>query len=199
MNSTHNSLLYLEDTGHILVAVSVLFIVLDTLFLALRFYAGKLHKTSVGVDDLVILVAWFTHIGLCILGISMSIFSSPPVYGTDHISSNGLLCGCGQTSCLQLAEGPTHRGRMGEISLCSGVVVFTIVCVTKDLGNSALHSHLFQPDGTTGKPRSDMDFGCKLVCVSHRLLFTMQTVRVYVEQEDSRRKMHQCTPIIQAL
>jgi hypothetical protein len=71
MSSSHLNLA--EDTGHALIAVSDLFICLDTIFLMLRFYAGKLHKTSVGIDDLVILVAYFTHINLCILGISMSI------------------------------------------------------------------------------------------------------------------------------
>jgi hypothetical protein len=77
MSFTNYSHLYLaEDTGHILIAVSVLFIILDTIFLTLRFYAGILHKTSVGVDDFVISVAWCTHIGLCILGISTSI---PPL------------------------------------------------------------------------------------------------------------------------
>jgi hypothetical protein len=79
MSSTNYPHLYLaEDTGHILIAVSVLFIILDTIFLALRFYAGKLHKTSVGVDDFVISLAWCTHVGLCILGISRSILPLSP-------------------------------------------------------------------------------------------------------------------------
>lgn len=79
MNSTsHSHLKLAEDTGHILTAVSVVFICLDTIFLVFSFYAWGLNKASAGLDDLVISVAWFTHIGLCVLGISRPILPLSP-------------------------------------------------------------------------------------------------------------------------
>lgn len=59
-----------EDSGKTLVAISALFICLDTIFLGLRFYTQKLTRAPLGLDDFVIPFAWLTHVGLCILGIS---------------------------------------------------------------------------------------------------------------------------------
>jgi hypothetical protein len=56
-----NFIVLLADrTWHILIAGSVLFICLDTIFLMLRFYPGKLHKTLVEMDDLVTLLISLT-------------------------------------------------------------------------------------------------------------------------------------------
>lgn len=61
-----------EDRGQTMIAISVLFIVLDIVFLWLRAYAQKLARIAIGLDDIIISLACFTHIGLCILGISKS-------------------------------------------------------------------------------------------------------------------------------
>jgi uncharacterized membrane protein (DUF485 family) len=58
-----------ENQGHVLVAVAILFIVLDILFVALRSYAQRLNEASIGLDDMIIPFAWLSRIGLCILAI----------------------------------------------------------------------------------------------------------------------------------
>jgi hypothetical protein len=62
-----------EDSGQILVAISILFICSDTVFVALRFYARRMIRSSTGLDDFIIPFSWMTHVGLCVLGISKSI------------------------------------------------------------------------------------------------------------------------------
>lgn len=70
-NSAHYSTEYLaEDRGRTLISISVLFILLDTIFVALRLYGQRIARAPIGLDDFIIPLAWFTHIGLCILGIS---------------------------------------------------------------------------------------------------------------------------------
>ncbi|KAF1956866.1 hypothetical protein CC80DRAFT_593548 [Byssothecium circinans] len=60
-----------EDSGPTLIAISVLFIVLDSIFVALRFYARNLNHSPIGLDDFIVPFGWFNHVGLCILGITM--------------------------------------------------------------------------------------------------------------------------------
>jgi len=60
-----------EDSGKTLVTISILFIVVDTIFVALRFYSQRIARAPIGLDDVLIPFAWFAHIGLCILGITM--------------------------------------------------------------------------------------------------------------------------------
>lgn len=62
---------YLDEySGNILVSVCALFIVLETVFAALRFYARHLAASGFGWDDALIPLAWLTNVGLCILCIS---------------------------------------------------------------------------------------------------------------------------------
>ncbi|KAF2179123.1 hypothetical protein K469DRAFT_674827 [Zopfia rhizophila CBS 207.26] len=68
---THSPEYLAEDSGPTLVAIGALFICLDTIFVALRFYARRLNKSPIGLDDLVIPFAWLVNVGLCILGITM--------------------------------------------------------------------------------------------------------------------------------
>jgi len=68
--SPHTSEYLAENQGHVLVAFAVLFIIVDSLFVALRFYAQRLNKTPFGLDDLIIPFAWLVQVGLCLLGIS---------------------------------------------------------------------------------------------------------------------------------
>ncbi|MCJ1389690.1 hypothetical protein MMC18_002547 [Xylographa bjoerkii] len=59
-----------ESCGGTLIAISVLFIILEATFVMLRYYARHLTGTTRGWDDLIIPAAWFANLGLCILGIT---------------------------------------------------------------------------------------------------------------------------------
>jgi hypothetical protein len=59
-----------EYSGGTLIAISVLFIVLDTILVALRFYARHLIRSPICLDDFIVPFGWLTHVGVCILGIS---------------------------------------------------------------------------------------------------------------------------------
>lgn len=59
-----------EFKGNTLLAICVLFILLETTFVALRYYARHLAPAGLGWDDAIIPLAWLTNIGLCILCIS---------------------------------------------------------------------------------------------------------------------------------
>lgn len=59
-----------EYIGDRLIHVSAIFIVLESIFVALRSYARTLTISSIGWDDIIIPVAWLANMGLCILGIS---------------------------------------------------------------------------------------------------------------------------------
>lgn len=55
-----------------LVAVAITFIVLDTIFIVLRFISRTLiQKASVGLDDLLIVPAYAMNVGLCAIAIGM--------------------------------------------------------------------------------------------------------------------------------
>lgn len=56
-----------EYHGNTLLAVCALFIVLDTTFVGLRYYARHLTPTGFGWDDGIIPFAWLSHVGLCVL------------------------------------------------------------------------------------------------------------------------------------
>lgn len=62
---------YLDEySGHTLLAICVLFIILETVFVAMRYYARNLTPTGLGWDDAIISLAWLANVGLCILCIS---------------------------------------------------------------------------------------------------------------------------------
>lgn len=66
----HSPKYLVEYSGHTLIFISALFITLESIFIALRYYARTLSTPIKGWDDLIIPVAWLANIGLCILGIS---------------------------------------------------------------------------------------------------------------------------------
>ncbi|KAF2017908.1 integral membrane protein [Aaosphaeria arxii CBS 175.79] len=71
-STSHYTPVYVaEDHGQTLIVISAIFIVLDTVFVALRFYGQRISRSPAGLDDFIVPFAWFTHIGLCILGIIM--------------------------------------------------------------------------------------------------------------------------------
>lgn len=64
---------YLEEyNGNTLLAIAAIFIVLETIFVGLRYYARSHTTAATGWDDILIPLTWFTNIGLCILGISQN-------------------------------------------------------------------------------------------------------------------------------
>ena len=60
-----------EYRGDTLLAICDTFIVLDTVFIPLRFYARYLITSSFGWDDAIIPAAWLSNVGLAILCISL--------------------------------------------------------------------------------------------------------------------------------
>ncbi|MCJ1383911.1 hypothetical protein MMC17_007025 [Xylographa soralifera] len=63
---------YLDEyRGGILTAVAATFIVLETIFALLRYQARRQTTAVIGWDDVLIPLAWFTNLGLCVLGITM--------------------------------------------------------------------------------------------------------------------------------
>ena len=65
------SVLY-EYTGHKLIAVAIAFIPLEIIFVGARYYARSMHKTTLGVDDILVAPALLMCITLDILGIGQS-------------------------------------------------------------------------------------------------------------------------------
>lgn len=60
-----------EDRGMVLVGIGILFLILDTLIVGLRFWAVHLIKqrhSRFTLDDVVIALSWLFNIGLCIVG-----------------------------------------------------------------------------------------------------------------------------------
>ncbi|MCJ1403834.1 hypothetical protein MMC11_007057 [Xylographa trunciseda] len=53
-----------ESCGGTLIGISILFIVLEAIFVLLRYYARHLTGTPRGWDDLIIPAAWFANLGL---------------------------------------------------------------------------------------------------------------------------------------
>jgi hypothetical protein len=60
-----------EDKGPTLIAISVLFMIVDTTIVLLRFWSVRLQKSPgyFSLDDVVIPIAWLFNIGGCIVGI----------------------------------------------------------------------------------------------------------------------------------
>ena len=58
-----------EYSGDKLILISAIFIALESIFVALRYYARTLTISARGWDDIIIPVAWLANIGVCIIGI----------------------------------------------------------------------------------------------------------------------------------
>ncbi|KAH7317548.1 integral membrane protein [Rhexocercosporidium sp. MPI-PUGE-AT-0058] len=58
-----------QETGNLLTALSALFIALNTIFLALRFYARSTTPRGTGWDDVFIVFSYVANIALCIVSI----------------------------------------------------------------------------------------------------------------------------------
>lgn len=73
-----------QSRGTTLVITCVLFIVLDTALVALRHYTRRhLKSMPFALDDFLVLLAWLTHIGVCIVVISQYSFPIPSnIHGT---------------------------------------------------------------------------------------------------------------------
>ena len=60
-----------EYCGNKLVTISIVFIILNTIFVILRFYARSITKTAYGWDDYLIIASFISNISLCVVSISM--------------------------------------------------------------------------------------------------------------------------------
>jgi hypothetical protein len=60
-----------EYKGGQLVATSIVFIILETFFVVLRFYARRIKRASVGLDDWFIWPALVANVAVCVEAISM--------------------------------------------------------------------------------------------------------------------------------
>ncbi|KAH8589188.1 hypothetical protein B0O99DRAFT_637440 [Bisporella sp. PMI_857] len=67
--TTHSQEYLNEESGHILTAASALFIVLNTIFLSLRFYARSITQGGFGWDDAFIVMGYVANIALCIVSL----------------------------------------------------------------------------------------------------------------------------------
>lgn len=62
----------LDDySGNRVIVTSIIFFVLTTVFLGLRFYAKKLMRSQSGWDDLLLVGAYICNTGSCIVVIGM--------------------------------------------------------------------------------------------------------------------------------
>ena len=61
-----------EYSGNTLLAICILFIALETIFVCLRYYARHLALAGLGLDDAIIPLAWMSNVALCIVGASES-------------------------------------------------------------------------------------------------------------------------------
>ncbi|KAF2760796.1 hypothetical protein EJ05DRAFT_243018 [Pseudovirgaria hyperparasitica] len=71
MSKTYTPEFLAQNSGEDLIACATIFIILNTTFVGLRFYARFTKQTSLGLDDYVIAFAWVANIGLCVLAITM--------------------------------------------------------------------------------------------------------------------------------
>jgi hypothetical protein len=58
-----------ESLGPQIIATASAFIILSTVFVALRYYARYLTQTKFGLEDIITPFAWLAEIGLCITAI----------------------------------------------------------------------------------------------------------------------------------
>ena len=64
-----------EYRGHELLAISAVFVVLDTLFCAARLISRRIvKKIPLGLDDYLIVLSYICCLGMCILGFGKSVF-----------------------------------------------------------------------------------------------------------------------------
>jgi hypothetical protein len=164
-----------EDIGKTLIIISVLFICLDTIFLGLRFYTQKLTRAPVGLDDFVIPLAWFTHVGLCILGISRCSTASR-MKRLTFLFSDGIRRGPRQAPRLQHGERPSDNRLVGEVAIRSGVVISTLMRFAQDISPAGISPYLRRPRRASSKPCSHMGCDCELDRLSHCLFVAMLTV-----------------------
>lgn len=61
-----------EYSGDKVLAISIPFTVLTTIFLGLRFCSKRLMRSRSGLDDLLLVVAYFVNVGLCAIVIGRS-------------------------------------------------------------------------------------------------------------------------------
>lgn len=61
-----------EYSGDKVLAISIPFTVLTTIFLGLRFCSKRLMRSRSGLDDLLLVVAYFVNVGLCAIVIGES-------------------------------------------------------------------------------------------------------------------------------
>ena len=64
-----------EYSGGKLLAISIPFTVLTTIFLVLRFLSKRLVRSRSGLDDLLLVVAYLVHVGLCAVVIGRASFT----------------------------------------------------------------------------------------------------------------------------
>jgi hypothetical protein len=78
-----------EYCGNKLVTISIVFIILNCVFVILRFYARSITKTAYGWDDYLIIASFISNISLCVVSISMyTLFYHPPLslwYNSLHM------------------------------------------------------------------------------------------------------------------
>ncbi|KAH9216680.1 hypothetical protein DL95DRAFT_362975 [Leptodontidium sp. 2 PMI_412] len=79
---THSAATYNESSANQLLTTAILFIVLNTLFVTLRYYARHITKAGLGWDDFFLSAGYVSNIGLCVTAILIV-----PLGGVGHYIS----------------------------------------------------------------------------------------------------------------
>ena len=92
-----------ENTSHMLVTVSIAFIVIDTFFVGLRFVSRRYEPAKVGANDVFLVIGWLNCLAQCADGIGMW-------YITTRRGSTGIQCFTDRICSKELATCDTYFG-----------------------------------------------------------------------------------------
>src|SRR5690625_3493294 len=66
-----------DDKGHQLKHTAIAFIVVETLFVGLRYFSRYLISSRSGADDWLMPLAWLFSVGLCVISLGKTIPRTP--------------------------------------------------------------------------------------------------------------------------
>jgi hypothetical protein len=111
-----------EYCGNNLVTISIVFIILNSVFVILRFYARFITKTAYGWDDYLIIAGFISNVSLCVVSISTyTLFYHLPLSLWYKFASHGEIAKqLNYSHCLSWWRGapylgcPRNRPRVGN-------------------------------------------------------------------------------------
>jgi hypothetical protein len=121
-----------EYSGNKLVTISIVFIILNCVFVLLRFYARSITRATYGWDDYLIIAGFISNIGLCVVSIgTYALFYHLPLSLWYQFASHGEIAKqLNYSRCLSRWRGAPYLGcprkrpqvgnRLGKGSFCNG-------------------------------------------------------------------------------